>query len=159
MYPLFSDDDASGGNVPRLEIELRIRGDSLDPDFLTQQLGVPPTSSARMGDPTEDGRTRTHESGEWSYRVAVPPESELGEVLEQLLTVFPTDATLWEELTGTYAADISCDLFLEADFQRTELDASVLGALARRGLPLRLRLHAPSADGRPDDDTDDEDDA
>lgn len=161
MYPLFSGDESDAAtDVPRLVVSLRIRGDSLDPDFLTQQLGIPPTSSARMGEAPDDGRTRAHATGDWTYRLPVPPETELGEVLEQLLTLFPADVTLWEELTSTYAVDVCCELYLEADLQRTMLDASVLGALGRRGLALRMLLHAPDGDaGRADDEADDEDEA
>ena len=137
-------------NTPRLTVSLRISGDSLDPDFLTQQLGVAPRSSAD-DDMEPDERAAT---GVWSYGLTVPGV-ELGEVVGMLLAVFPEDSTLWEEITSSYDAVVRCDVFLRDGDQRTGIDPDVLAGLARRGLPLYLALHAPSHDDDYDDDIDD----
>lgn len=151
LFDPFSD-DSSAADVPRLEVVLRIRGSALDPDFLTQQLGVQPTTSARQGDrwddpdPLDEERVRPsrgRNSGEWSYRLAVPPDTELGDVLGLLLGAFPEDAVLWEEITSTYMAEVCCGVYLQGDTQRTTIDTEVLGALAKRRLSLRFDFHVP----------------
>jgi hypothetical protein len=132
------DDDL---NIPRLRVSLRIRGDALDPDFLTQQLGVAPSFSAQKGDVTiRRGRERLHDRGVWSYRAEVPAGTELGDALMHLLAALPQDATLWEEITSSYSADLFCGMFLENDNQSTVVPPEVLGELGRRGLGLSLDL-------------------
>lgn len=145
-------DDASGVDVPRLQVALRIRGSALDPDFLTQQLGVQPTTSGREGDGREDpdpldddsaGPPRGRDTGEWTYRLDVPPDTDLGEVVGLLLAAFPEDAVLWEEITSTYTAEVCCGVYLQGDAQHTTIEADVLGALAKRSLAVRFDFHVP----------------
>ncbi len=138
----FADDEWSGANVPTLRVTLRIRGDTLDPDFVTQLLGVRPTFSAAMGASAADDGAEL-ETGLWSYRLDAPEDTELGSALDTLLALFPDDSTMWEELASSFAVDVHCVLSLQSSAQRTELDAAVLAALGRRGLPLTLELLAP----------------
>jgi hypothetical protein len=154
VFDPFSDADDLPSAVPRLRLSLRISGDMLDPDFLTPQLGVAPTLSAVKGDETRRGGA-VHETGVWVYRLAVPQDTELDEVLGLLLDPFPDDSVLWEELTSTYAVDVHCGVYLEADTQRTVVSSDVLARFGRLGLPLHFAFHAPgaadSAEQRDDD--------
>ena len=136
-------------DVPRIRVSLRISGDSLDPDFITQQLGVTPTMSARKGDPPRRG-TEPRDVGVWVYRPDVPPDTELGDALDLLLESLPEDATLWEELSSTFAVDVFCGVFLEADNQATRIDAAVIARLAHLGLAVSFDFHAPFGVGRDD---------
>jgi hypothetical protein len=137
------DDDDDSINLPRLVVSLRVVGDSLDPDFLTQQFGVAPSFSARKGEPARvAGGSDVRRSGVWSYRLELPPETELGEGIGMLLAVFPEDSILWEEITSAYTADVFCGAFLRDDNQSTVIEADVLAALGRRGLPLSLDLYS-----------------
>ena len=143
MDPFAADDDFAL-DIPRLRVSLRISGDGLDPDFLTQQLGMMPTLSARKGDPLPRERGGgTRDVGVWVYRPEVPPDTELGDAIDLLLASLPEDATLWEELTSTFAVDVFCGVFMQADNQSTRVDAAVLGRLARLGLPVSFDLYAP----------------
>jgi hypothetical protein len=54
---MFDVPDDSDSNVPRLRVSLRIRGAALDPEFLTQHLGVAPTFTAR-----QEATTKAHNS-------------------------------------------------------------------------------------------------
>jgi hypothetical protein len=151
MIDPFAIDFGGAGNVPRLRISLRIVGDDLDPDFITQQLGVAPTESGRRGEPNDragGGRPSRREIGVWIYRVSVTADTELGDALDQLLAAMPQDATLWEELTSTYAVDVLCGVFLEADNQSTTIPADVLERLGRLGLALAFELHVSYGPGR-----------
>src|SRR5512143_2195673 len=137
MNAWFDGNDVDDLNIPKLRVSLRVSGDALDPDFLTQQFGVAPTFSARKGETVfRDGRESVQPTGVWNYRLDVPPATELGGVIELLLEVFPEDSTLWGELTTAYKADVFCGVFLEDDHQSTVVEPEVLAALARRGLPL-----------------------
>ena len=144
-------DDLDAPDAPRVRASLRLRGDTLDPEFLTQQLGVAPTLAARQGDAIAGSRGRVRDSGIWLYRLDAPPGTELGEVVSMLLAPFPDDSTLWEELTSTYAADVRCELFLEGEAQGTAIDAEVLQRLGRLGLPLTLDFRALEGSDEADD--------
>jgi hypothetical protein len=145
MIDPYAGDDAGTVDLPRLRVALRIRGDGLDPDFLTQQLGVAPTFSVRRGDEVmRRDRVVTQRTGVWTYRLAEQPDTELGEVVAMLLAVFPEDSTLWEDLNSSYAVDVYCAAYLDEAHQRTTIDADVLAALGRRGLSLSLDLHGPT---------------
>ena len=141
MIELDGNDEVDDLNIPRLRVSLRIRGDVLDPDFLTQQLGVAPSFGARKGDVTvRRGRERVHTTGVWSYRSEVPAGTELGDAVMHLLAALPQDATLWEEITSSFTADLFCGVFLEDDNQSTVVPPEVLAELGRRGLSLSLDL-------------------
>jgi hypothetical protein len=143
MNAWFDDSQSEGLDIPRSRVALRIRGDALDPEFLTQQFGVAPSFSARKGETVvRHGRESVQETGVWNYQLDVPPATELGEVIARLLEVFPEDSTLWGELTSAYSADVFCGIFLDADDQSTVVEAEVLAALGRRGLLLSLDFHA-----------------
>lgn len=145
MNMWFNDSASEDLNIPRLRVALRVRGDALDPEFLTQQFGVAPSFSARKGETVvRDRREIVQQTGVWDYQLNAPPATELGGVIERLLEVFPEDSTLWGELTTAYTADVFCGIFLQDDNQSTVIDPEVLAALARRGLPLSLDLYAPA---------------
>ena len=142
MIGLDEDTEVDAHEVPRLRVALRIRGDALDPDFLTQQLGVAPSFSTRKGEViARRGGERLHTTGVWTYRVEAPPGTELGDAIAHLLAALPEDATLWEEITSSFSADLFCGVSMEDDNQRTVIDPEVLNALARRGLALSLDLY------------------
>lgn len=144
MNAWFETGSADDLNIPRLRVSLRIRGDALDPEFLTQQFGVTPSLSARKGETViRHGREGLQRTGVWVYRLDVPPETELGQVIGLLLEVFPEDSTLWGEITSAFTADVFCGIFLQDENQSTVVEPEVLAALARRGLPLSLDLYAP----------------
>ena len=147
MSDSFSYDFGGASNLPRVRISLRIFGDDLDPSFITQQLGIAPTESGRKGEPNESSRRGAMslwETGAWVFRLSVRSDTELGDALDELLAAMPQDATLWEELTSTYAVDVYCGVFLEANEQSTTIPADVLARLGRLGLPLVFGLHAPA---------------
>lgn len=137
----FDDEEFDDLNIPRLRVSLRIRGDALDPDFLTQQLGVAPSFSARKGELiARRGTERLQTTGVWTYRLEVSPATELGDAIAHLLAALPEDATLWEEITSSFTADVFCGVFLENDNQSTVIQSDVLSTLGRRGLPLSFDL-------------------
>lgn len=143
IFDAFFADDSTASDVPQILASLHIRGSTLDPDFVTQHLGVAPSFSARRGEPLPAPEGEPADTGTWSYRLDVPADTELGDAVDMLLARFPSDSTLWSELTEAYTIDITCSLLLRAEHQRTVLDAAVLERLGRLGLSLSFEFHAP----------------
>ena len=154
MHDWFAD-PGPGPDVPRLRVSLRIQGDELDPEFLTQHLGIAPAYSAAKGDPDENGgRDAPRDSGIWVHRIEVPEGTELGDAVDMLLASLPDSTVLWEELVSSYSVDVFCGVFLQGDNQSTRIAPEVLAALGRRGFGVTFDLYAPfesSADVTADD--------
>lgn len=144
-------DDLWSLNLPRLRVSLRIRGDTVDPDFVTQQLGVAPDFSARKGEEVEHGGvTSPSETGMWVYRIDVAADTDLGDAIRALLDRLPDDTTMWEELVEAYHVEVFCGVFLQSDNQGATVEPEVMGALGRRGLALSFDFYGPFglADGQ-----------
>ncbi|GJE40986.1 DUF4279 domain-containing protein [Methylobacterium soli] len=122
-------------------VALRIFGDPLDPDEITQRLGIEPTGWARKGDTrrTASGRDVVAWSGSWRLDAGIP--GDLNTQIGALLTRLPSDPSLWRELSHRYQCDVFCGLFLREGNEGTELQPQILSMLGERGLPLGLDIY------------------
>lgn len=128
--------------IERLEIELRVTADDLDPDRITRMLGVNPTLAARKGEDVDiDGVPVTQPAGIWTYALPASPEWELGDAIDTLLERLPHDPARWESLAGWAAVAVVCDLFIHDVDRTADLAPDTLARLAERRLALSLRIH------------------
>ncbi len=70
-------------------VTLYFRGDNLEPDVITKQLGVLPTDTRRKGEERhgKQGRVYTNRTGIWKLRAATV-SNELSEHIEELTSKF-----------------------------------------------------------------------
>jgi hypothetical protein len=121
-------------------------GDEVDPSEITRLYGLTPKFAASRGEQVQRGsRTVTHRSGIWTYGLAEDPspEWELEDAIVALLSRFPDDATLWQDLGTRFRLDVFCGLFMGTDNQGTVLSPQTLGMLAARNLALDLDIYGP----------------
>ena len=131
--------------VDRLEIELRVTADDLDPDRITRMLGVNPTLAARKGEAVDvAGVPVTQPTGIWSYALPASPEWELGDAIDTLLERLPHDPALWESLAGWATAAVVCGLYVHGVDRVAALLPDTLARLAERRLALSLRIRGIS---------------
>jgi len=75
---------------PSTVISLVISDENLEPDIITQALGVEPDESWSKGDPilpdAPPERMRTHEFGRWALDVPCSPYDNFEEQLDKLIT-------------------------------------------------------------------------
>ena len=139
-------DSASDGrqsDLNRLEIELRVTGDTLDPDRVTRMLGVVPTSAARKDESIDvDGVPTIQPTGTWRYALPASPEWELSDAIDTLLEQMPPDPALWESLVGWANASVICALFVHDVNRGADLHPDTLARLAERRLALRLEIRS-----------------
>ncbi|SFU40861.1 protein of unknown function [Methylobacterium sp. 174MFSha1.1] len=130
--------------IARITVSLRIVGDALDPDEITQRLGVEPTGCARKGDTrrTASGREVIARSGTWLLRTDA--SGDLNTQIATLLAELPNDPSLWTDLSRRYRCDIFCGLFMGDINEGTELQPKLLSALGGRGLRLSLDIYGCS---------------
>ncbi|OAI51278.1 hypothetical protein AYO44_05095 [Planctomycetaceae bacterium SCGC AG-212-F19] len=137
----------AGGTVDESRLMLRFFGDDLDPDFVSQRLGSPPTESCRKGDLHRKGRI-LEKTGRWvleKERTAEP----VAECLLQLFGSLTNDLAVWKELTHRFHGDLRCHLIAKRWNREQTLRPQVLAAIADRGLELIIDVYfEPEDEGR-----------
>lgn len=103
-----------GGLVDETKVTLALYGDDLEPQEVTELLGVEPTSAHRRGDVRGRG-VRPYPKGAWFLElVGTPPqgpEELLGELLERLP---PSSSSVWTTLRERFDVQLRFGIFLDA---------------------------------------------
>jgi hypothetical protein len=89
-----------GGPVDRFSIALRIYGEGLEPDHVSQLLRCAPAMTERKDEPISrpDGSTRIPKRGRWSLRINSSDCSETADVEDAVKMLFarlPSDPVVW----------------------------------------------------------------
>ena len=135
-----------GGCVDRFRITLRIHGEELDPDQVSALLGCAPTVAERKGVPicSPAGDTRIPKRGRWSLTIDSNDCGESDDVedaIRMLLARLPSDPDLWASLTGKYAVDIFCGLFLASSNRGFSVSPEVSKLLSDRHIEIGFDVY------------------
>jgi len=104
----------AGGAVDACSVSLRFFGDALDPDDVTQALGITPTGSYKKGDIFRGKRSDIiRQTGSWRYSVKKCAGVQLEDQINTLLDKCSSDLEVWQRLTKTFKADLFCGLWLK----------------------------------------------
>ena len=135
------DDTPAGRDIDRLEIELRVTGDDLDPERITRMLGANPTLAARKGEEMDlHGVPVVQRTGIWSYSLPASPEWELSDAIDTLLEQLPADPALWESIAGWADVAVVCGLYVHDIDRSADIEPDTLARLAERRLALRIEI-------------------
>jgi Domain of unknown function (DUF4279) len=131
-----------GGPVDDASVSLDIYGDDLDPDEITQLLGLSPTYSHRRGDRLRPDGHSFH-AGAWLHQVKsddVPgaPELALGYLLDRL----PSDASLWARLVQQFEIRLNFRIGFTGWSKGFVLSAPTIQRAAVLGVRLEFDLYA-----------------
>jgi hypothetical protein len=131
----------AGGTFDESSISLRFFGDDLDPDELTQILGIEPSIAYRKGDIFR-GKTydKIYEIGSWRLR-GKRSKTELEEQINQLLDKLPSDFEVWRGLTSRFQADLFCGLWMKRFNRGLNFEVATLQKIAERGLSIGLDVY------------------
>ena len=136
-----------GGEIDLVKISLRVVGEDLDPDEVTELLGVEPTFAARKGEMVEVlGGLRTQPTGLWVLDLGDSPEWELADGISTLLDRMPDDPELWEDLAGRYKLDLFCGAFLQAANRGFALPEELIRRMADRRLAFSVDIYCSVPD-------------
>jgi hypothetical protein len=131
----------AGGSIDECSVSLRFFGEDLDPDELTQILGVEPSSAYRKGDIFRGKQyDRIYEIGSWRLR-GKRSEIHLEEQINQLLDKLPSDLEVWHGLTSRFQADLFCGLWMKRWNRGLDFEAATLQRMTERGLSIGLDIY------------------
>jgi hypothetical protein len=134
-----------GGPVDRCRVTLRIFGDDLVPDEITELLGQSPTRSEGKGSPLRNSYgevVRLARTGSWHLEHECG-EMDVEEAILALLGRLQVDPGVWHLLGHRYQIDLFCGLFLETTNRGFSLSAETCRALADRGLEIGFDIYCP----------------
>ncbi len=124
---------------------LRIVGDDLVPDEITDILGFPPTIGRKKGDKRQGKNTKkiyTAPTGIWN--LSSPRGSgDLESHIRWLFEVIPSDVEIWKSLACRFELDLFCGLFLDDWNRSVLLDSPTLLFLGERGIDLTFDIYSP----------------
>ena len=141
---------ANLAGISRARASLRIFGDDLDPDEVSKALGASPTEAHRNGDEiVGKATTRIARTGSWHRVTSLPPEAELDDHIQSVLSGLTSDLAVWADLLSRFDADIFCGVFLDHANEGFELSPTVTSALGARGLPVGFDIYGHFEDGEP----------
>lgn len=143
------------GRVARLDVNIHVYGDDLDPAGVTEVLGLVPRFACRKGDThtTSTGKTVIRKTGVWSYDLrteSTDVEKAILLLLDQLIAQLGQREKLLDSLPGAETGFIELLFFMTTDKGDLrcflELTPAQLGALCSYGLPLRFSLYGNPPD-------------
>ena len=126
---------------------LRISGDDLDPDRITEMLGCAPTRAQRKGDvltSTTSGLSRTAKSGMWRLEATDHEPEDLDGQIGELLGRLTPSLDVWRALSAQYQIDLFCGFFMHETNEGLEVSAESLAALGQRGISLGMDIYSPT---------------
>ncbi len=137
------------GALEYSQATLRIFGDDLIPDDISDLLGAKPTKSKKKGDEEvgkTSGKVRIAKTGSWHLHAQKREPEDLNAQIEEILSQLTSDLATWEKLCKSYKVDIFCGLFMENWNDGLSLSSEVMLALGQRGIGLSLDIYNGSDD-------------
>lgn len=128
---------------------LRIFGDDLEPDEITQLLGCKPSKSEKMGDEIigkVTGRKRIARTGGWRLSAERLEPGDLDAQISEILDQLNDNTDVWKGLAARFRADIFCGLFMAEGNEGISLSSETVEKLATRGLTIDFDIYDSSDD-------------
>jgi hypothetical protein len=127
---------------------LRIFGDSLQPEEITQILRCAPTEGQRTGEVIRytSGRERTVKCGNWRLVAERAEPEDVNGQIRSLMSQVVSDPDVWKSLVGRFDVDIYCGLFMQGSNDGLCLAPDVMALLGARGIQLGLDIYSAGDD-------------
>ena len=122
---------------------LRIFGDDLIPEEITQALQCTPTIAQRTGEVIryQSGHERVVKCGNWRLEAAPAEPEDINAQVRWLLSQVESDPNVWESLAQQFDVDIFCGLFMQGSNDGMSLAPDVITLLGERGIPLAFDIY------------------
>jgi hypothetical protein len=128
---------------------LRIFGDTLDPEKITNILGCPPTKAHVKGQIRH--KTTTYKTGGWILDAGDRTPANLDAQVAELLGMVTADLTVWAALAEEHLIDVFFGYFMAGTGEDLEMSAGTMKLLSERGIRFGMSVYAPIPDLAPTD--------
>ncbi len=137
------------GALEYSQATLRIFGDDLIPDDISDLLRAKPTKSKKKGDEEvgkTSGKVRIAKTGSWHLHAQKREPEDLNAQIEEILSQLTSDFDTWEKLRESYKVDMFCGLFMGNSNDGLSLSPEIMLALGQRRIGLSLDIYNGSYD-------------
>lgn len=137
------------GALEYSQAALRIFGDDLIPEDVSNLLGAKPTKSKMKGDEKvckTSGKVRIATTGSWHLHAEKREPEDLNAQIAEILSQLTSDLAVWEKLCKSYKVDMFCGLFMGHWNDGLSLSPETMLALAQRRIHLNLDIYRGSDD-------------
>jgi len=126
---------------------LRIFGDDLVPQEISELLGGEPTFACAKGGLVSlaSGRTRVAQSGQWHLRAADTTPENLDAQVKELFDGLTADLSVWRALSSRFDVNLFCGWFMQEGNEGVTIAPDTLLALGERGIELGLDIYGPAS--------------
>lgn len=131
----------AGGPVDEARVTLAIYGERLEPDDITDALGISPTSSHLMGE-RRSAAGRPFAKGAWLFTVEGGEADGPEEVTERLLRRVPDDEDLWRDLAARYDVQLRYGIHFEGWNRGFDLSPGLIRRIAALRATLCFDIYA-----------------
>lgn len=126
---------------------LRIFGDDLIPEDVSNLLGAKATKSKKKGDEEvgkSSGKVRIAKTGSWHLHTEKREPEDLNAQIDEILSQLTSDLAIWEKLCQSYKVDMFCGLFMGNWNDGLSLSPETMLALGQRRIVLSLDMYRGS---------------
>ena len=132
--------------LSKTKMSLRVIGDDLVPEEISQLLGCNPTREMIKGKPYSwkiNGVQRLAKSGMWRLEANDKTPGDLNAQVFELLDKLTDNLDIWAALSEKYKLDMFCGLFMESGMEGISLSSKSLLALGQRGIEIDFDMYGP----------------
>jgi ribosomal protein L19 len=130
-------------------VTLRIYGDDLIPQNITELLGVSPTHAETKGQEIvgrKTGKVRIAKSGMWRLCASNRKPEDIDGQIREIFSQITADVGVWQSITKQYRVNLFCGLFMSETNDGLSISPQSLAVLAERGIELWFDIYAPTDD-------------
>lgn len=136
-----------GGKPEESSVTLRIFGDDLDPEEVTDLLKCQPTEAYRKGYViTTTIRPRTVKTGSWFLKIEKSERHNLEEQISELLDKVTVDLSVWKKLAERFDLSILCGTWLQGWNRDVFFGHELLKKLSERHLKITVAIYCDCDD-------------
>ena len=131
--------------IQTTKVTLRIFGDKLHPESISEQLGHPPTKSQIKGERIigrNTGKVRIAKKGCWLLQAENATPGNLDAQIYDLIEKLTNDMNTWGIIAKNNEMDLFCGLFMSGGMEGEGISAKNLLALGQRKIKLSLDIYA-----------------
>ncbi|WP_444938787.1 DUF4279 domain-containing protein [Microbulbifer sp. JMSA002] len=132
--------------LSKTKASLRVIGDELLPDEISELLGSEPTVKMIKGEPfswMHSGKPRIARSGMWRIEANEKVPGDLDSQIFEILNKLTHDLEVWKKLSEKYRLDLFCGLFMERSMEGIGISSEALLALGQRGVEVDFDIYGP----------------